>query len=480
MIEYLCDREESDRLEEREQSLLSLLNSFSIQIMEHFDLDRMLNLALKAKFYRVCEILYEYRGEYYEIVDCYLNYDDVAVIDDRQKQIFDVVRSLLNILYEQDSADAAQSVASTAAGLNMGGIVATNASLVKQKRLSISSLNQKLRSFTQYTRSGSLLNVEPRDIQLKKLQAKLIRPRTLKKMISISPMETIHLLWIEMNIDLKYLIKSIKNYRKNSRNDRLSLSSSPKQRIINNVVFKAADEMEEFESEELARVQSEANEEFEKDEESGRMLYTFMRGLFELVELIKIDRKYINYISQFSSEYCEIFIDLICRFEPEKLLYELKSSLSEYSFRIDECLRICRERKHWDGAAYLLEKSGQIEAAFTLYLEKMTALIKDLQKNLETLSERELNILKSNVDALLIMIIQLCQRNNCALSDAAKEKIWFSLFEEIMKPIRSLFIHPSIEALLNYKYVSFKCFFYILPFLISVYNEINFMNNRMS
>jgi hypothetical protein len=451
MIEYLCDREESDRLEEREQSLLSLLNSFSMQIMEHFDMDRMLNLALKAKFYRVCEILYEYRGEYYEIVDCYLNYDEVAVIDDRQKQIFDVVRSLLNILYEQDNDGSGQSDGtSNPMGLSMAGTVAANASLSKKKRLSLSSLNQKLRSFTAYTRSGSLLNVEPRDVQLKKLQAKLIRPRTLKRMISISPMETIHLLWIEMNIDLKYLIKSIKNYRENSRNDRLSLSSSPKQRMTS-ALFKAADEMEELESDQLARMQSKENEEFEKDDESGRMLYTFMHGLFELVELIKIDRKYINYISQFSSEYCEIFIDLICRFEPEKLLYELKTTLSEYSFRIDECLRICRDRKHWDGAAYLLEKSGQIEAAFTLYLEKMTALIKELQKNLETLSERELNILKSNVDALLIMIIQLCQRNNCALSDAAKEKIWFSLFEEIMKPIRSLFIHPSIEALLNYK-----------------------------
>jgi hypothetical protein len=239
MIEYLCDRDESERLEEREQSLLSLLNSFSMQIMEHFDMDRMLHLALRAKFYRVCEILYEFRGEYYEIVDCYLNYDETgtAVVDDRQKQIFDVVRSLLNILYEQEGSEGGGGGGSASVSLHAGGagVVATNASLSKKKRLSISSLNQKLRSFTQQTRSGSLLNVEPRDVQLKKLQEKLIRPRTLKKLISISPMETIHLLWIEMNIDLKYLIKSIKNYRKNSRNDRLSLSSSPSKRNGNSL-----------------------------------------------------------------------------------------------------------------------------------------------------------------------------------------------------------------------------------------------------
>lgn len=228
MIEYLCDTEESDRLEEREQSLLSLLNSFSLELTERFDLDRMLSLAWKAKFYRVCEVLYEFRGEYYEIVDCYLTYNEEYKpgTDDRQKQIFEVVRSLLNILYEQDVANNSASSASLGS-LNTPGIVSSTASLLMKKRLSITSMNQKVRAFTQY-RSNSIMSVEPRDVQLKKLQEKLLRPRTLKKMISISAMETIHLLWTEMNIDLKYLIYSIKSWRRNGKNDRLSLSSSPK------------------------------------------------------------------------------------------------------------------------------------------------------------------------------------------------------------------------------------------------------------
>lgn len=68
-----------------------------------------------------------------------------------------------------------------------------------------------------------------------------------------------------------------------------------------------------------------------------------------------------------------------------------KSLISEYNFRLDECLRICREHEHWEGAAFLLEKSGQVEAAFTLYLEKMNTMIKELQKNLENLTESKLN-----------------------------------------------------------------------------------------
>lgn len=46
------------------------------------------------------------------------------------------------------------------------------------------------------------------------------------------------------------------------------------------------------------------------------------------------------------------------------------------------------------------------------------------------------------------MIVQLCQRNSCSLSDQVREKIWFSLFDEVMRPIRGLIIDPSIEAAL--------------------------------
>lgn len=124
----------------------------------------------------------------------------------------------------------------------------------------------------------------------------------------------------------------------------------------------------------------------------SEVLFKFLKGLFDLIELIKTDRKYLNYMSQFSGEYCELYVDLICEFEPDSLIFVFKSILNEYNFRLDECLRICREHEHWDGAAYLLEKSGQVEAAFTLNLEKMNSMIKQIQKNLETLTDCKFNI----------------------------------------------------------------------------------------
>lgn len=58
----------------------------------------------------------------------------------------------------------------------------------------------------------------------------------------------------------------------------------------------------------------------------------------------------------------------------------------------------------------------------------------------------QIDLLKSKIDAQLILIVQLCQRNSCSLSDNLREKIWFTLFDEVMRPIRGLIIDPLIEA----------------------------------
>lgn len=339
MIEYLCNKEELNRAEEREQILIALLNSVSIQLLERFDLDRLLNLCKRAKFYRSSEILYEFKSEYCEIIDCYLNED---VSEDRQAQVFDFIRKILKILYEQNETSHKQSIG---------------------RRSTIS---------------------EPRDVQLKKLNEKISQPEVIERMLKINPGDTIRLLWIELNLDLKFLVTNVKSHRK--------------------------------------------------------ILFDFLKSLLDLLELIKTNRKFINHISQFNGEYCEIYIDLICEFDQENLINILKTSLNEYSFRIDECIRICRQHNHSDGLAYLLEKSGQIESAFNLHLEKINSLIKDLQKNLQTYSDIELDTSKHKIDALLVMIVKLCQNHSCSLEENIKEKIWFSLFDEVMRPIQSLFM----------------------------------------
>jgi hypothetical protein len=439
MVEYLCNQEELDRVEEREQILLNLLSSCDKeQLSARFNINKLLTLATKAKFYRVCEILYDHSGQYYNIVDCYLSKENSL---ERQAQIFDVVRTLLGFLYEQQ-----QTAPVTNSEAKATSTVSSTGSFV---------INRRTSSFSQ-VRQNRADSIEPRETQMRKLQEKLLRPYALKQMLTMNACETVHLLWIEMNMDLRELIKKINSFGdktgklKETRLASTREESSGDEDDADENKMNSKNKSDSDNEKEAPRVGNMISATNQRGGELSELLYKFMQGLFELVDMIKTNKKYINYMSQFNAEYCELYVDLVCCYEPEKILYFLKHTLSDYSYRTDECLRICRERKVWDGAAYLLEKSGQIEAAFGLHLEKLIGYIKELQKRLETYSEHELDVCKSSIDALLVMIVQLCQRSSCALEDSIKEKIWFSLFDEVMRPLRSLFIQPSIEQMLSY------------------------------
>ncbi|XP_074642624.1 vacuolar protein sorting-associated protein 8 homolog [Tubulanus polymorphus] len=67
VLEFLSNPDDESRHEERQQALMELLNVGQIQ----FDEDRLLLLAEKAQFYRVCEHLYEKRRQFDKILACY-------------------------------------------------------------------------------------------------------------------------------------------------------------------------------------------------------------------------------------------------------------------------------------------------------------------------------------------------------------------------------------------------------------------------
>ncbi len=259
---------------------------------------------------------------------------------------------------------------------------------------------------------------ESKEFQVKALQRKLITYEAMSQMISINPSECILLLWIEMNTDLKYLIETIKSFS--------AVSLHPSKQM--DLYYEEHDLEVESPKEPLAQ----------KEPKSHELLFKFMKGLFDLAELIKLDGKYSYFMSQLSSEYCELYVDLVCVYEPDKILSVLTMTLSDYAYSIEECLRICRKRKIWEGCAYLLEKSGQIEAAFSLKSERLVMLVKELESSLVGLNGSELASLKKSIDSSLVTIVELCQRNSQALDESVKEKIWFSLFDEVMRPIQTI------------------------------------------
>ncbi|CAG7727060.1 unnamed protein product [Allacma fusca] len=88
VLEHLTSAKETVRLEERQQALLELLQAGG---MQHFDPEKLLEKCLEAKFFRVCEMLYERKQDYERIIECYL-YDEA-----RSHQVFSFLHKIFCI-----------------------------------------------------------------------------------------------------------------------------------------------------------------------------------------------------------------------------------------------------------------------------------------------------------------------------------------------------------------------------------------------
>ncbi|KAJ0005293.1 hypothetical protein NQD34_011507 [Periophthalmus magnuspinnatus] len=88
VLEFLCSPVDDSRHTEKQQVLLELLQ---VDGVVQFDEEGLLTLAEKAKFFQVCEFLYEKKHLYDRIIDCYLN-DPL-----RKEEIFSYVHNLLSM-----------------------------------------------------------------------------------------------------------------------------------------------------------------------------------------------------------------------------------------------------------------------------------------------------------------------------------------------------------------------------------------------
>ncbi|KAM9365398.1 vacuolar protein sorting-associated protein 8 homolog isoform 2-T2 [Pholidichthys leucotaenia] len=88
VLEFLCSPDDDSRHTERQQVLLELLQVGGVV---EFDEHRLLNLAEKAKFYQICEFLYEKKHLYGRIIDCYLQ-DPL-----RKFEVFNYIHNVLSM-----------------------------------------------------------------------------------------------------------------------------------------------------------------------------------------------------------------------------------------------------------------------------------------------------------------------------------------------------------------------------------------------
>eukprot|EP00794_Sanderia_malayensis_P015740 gene15740-17326_t len=123
VLEYLSNSDDNSRHEERQQALLELLAAGGLK---QFDDERIIALAESAKFYRVCEVLYEKKNMYAKVFSCYtrdparkqqsFSYIDELLQDDsftdlQRAEVQDAVLASLNELVVIDSSRTAGMIA---------------------------------------------------------------------------------------------------------------------------------------------------------------------------------------------------------------------------------------------------------------------------------------------------------------------------------------------------------------------------------
>ncbi len=303
------------------------------------------------------------------IIDCYLNQNLNA-------QLFDVIDSIIDRLYETN-------------GINQ---IRTNPSQHQRKH------------------KNSFL-IKNRDIQLANLRRKLLKYPNLVVLLDASPKDCAQLLWIKLNIELKAILNSFHDdnadqdlayddgrFSTNSLNSTSSLMS-----------------LSDYNEKRTSPAKKGATSDMPTDRQAERLKYKYklLTGLFDLIDDIKVKQEYMHYLTNFASnpKYTEIYIELMCMHESDRLLDFLKTT--DYEYRIGECLIICKQYGIWNAYAFLLEKDSQITEAYKVYIE-------------------QLNKGPSN-DTIINRIIELFENSSGTLSYKQKEALWFDFYDYVIR-----------------------------------------------
>ncbi|CAI5709495.1 unnamed protein product [Peronospora effusa] len=161
----------------------------------------------------------------------------------------------------------------------------------------------------------------------------------------------------------------------------------------------------------------------------------------------------------------ERFVRLLCEFEPAGVFPYLES---HDSYKVDACLRLCKEFAITDAEAYLLERTGDVTGALTLILQSLEQKLKILKPALRGYnvsavsssstgtsdvlagaassanvpsgarhqsSDRIIDSVQEGKDAMktLEVALTMCQRNSLRNRDEQAEKLWFTLLDKLLR-----------------------------------------------
>lgn len=161
----------------------------------------------------------------------------------------------------------------------------------------------------------------------------------------------------------------------------------------------------------------------------------------------------------------ERFVRLLCEYEPSGVFPYLES---HDSYKVDACLKLCKEFNITDAEAYLLERTGDVTGALTLILQSLEQKLKILKPALRGYNASVASSASSSGDLLgggssgvaagstgvrnqitdsiiesvpegrdamqsVEVALTMCQRNSLRNRDEQAEKLWFTLLDKLLR-----------------------------------------------
>jgi hypothetical protein len=130
----------------------------------------------------------------------------------------------------------------------------------------------------------------------------------------------------------------------------------------------------------------------------------------------------------------EQFAELMAELEPERLTSYVQLADIPHLPRL---LEICRKFAVVEAEAAILERQGEITAAYDLLLGQLQGSIKQLFVETESWQDFE---------AASQSVIDFCQRQASSLTEKERERVWLTLLDELLLPQRSLKGNPDASA----------------------------------
>ncbi|XP_072275212.1 vacuolar protein sorting-associated protein 8 homolog [Pyxicephalus adspersus] len=176
------------------------------------------------------------------------------------------------------------------------------------------------------------------------------------------------------------------------------------------------------------------------------LLFQFLRSLLDPRDGMQLNPEQL----QNQPHITELFIDLMCQYDPSHVTSMLQ--ILEH-YRLEETIQIAQKHNNHETLAYLLEKKGDIQAAFKVMLtrlqERLSALTTVIVDGgaFSTEGIKESSILKE-VKETLSETISLCERTSRTLNQQQREALWFPLLEAMMSS-QKLLSSSSSQLYLN-------------------------------